>query len=100
MSRLIISLLNATVVAVSITSAAVANAQEQHNPLHPSYYARQNSGIEFAPVSNTTRYVDARNPLHPSYARGDQDTGWQPAQATLAHAYADTGNPLHPAYRR
>ena len=49
MSRPIISLLNATVVAVSITSAAVANAQEQHNPLHPSYYARQNSGIEFAP---------------------------------------------------
>ncbi|MEO6024574.1 MAG: hypothetical protein ABIP64_15965 [Burkholderiales bacterium] len=70
MSRKTLSMLSASVVVVSIAGASFANAQDQNNPLHPSFALTSvANGWHATARGSAQRYLDARNPLHPSYAR-------------------------------
>ncbi len=100
MSRKTLSMLSASVVVVSIAGASFANAQDQNNPLHPSYFAGKTSGIDFVASKDAALYVDARNPLHPSFALTSVANGWHATARGSAQRYLDARNPLHPSYAR
>jgi hypothetical protein len=93
-------IISMTAIAVSIISAPLVNAQQPNNPLHPSYFAAKNVGINPISTVGVSRYVDARNPLHPTFARAGDVSNWHTTGGTFVQAYVDANNPLHPKFTR
>jgi hypothetical protein len=93
------TILSSTFFAIAIVSSSFANAQDQNNPLHPSYYAGKTAAVAISSTGSTQRYVDSRNPLHPTYAQGIGGA-WQSTGTGSMQAYVDKRNPLHPSFVR
>ena len=93
------TLLSRTLFAIAIFGSSFANAQDQNNPLHPSYYADKTATVAISTAGGTKHYVDSRNPLHPTYAQA-VGGAWQSTGAGSAQAYVDNRNPLHPSFAR
>jgi hypothetical protein len=93
------TLLNTGLFAIAIVSSSFANAQDQNNPLHPSYYVGMTASVAIS-TGGEERYVDARDPLHPAYARGSASDAWQASGARSMQAHVDHHNPLHPSFKR
>jgi hypothetical protein len=100
MSHHILGIISATVIAVSITSAPTASAQQPTNPLHPSYFAAKSVGINPISIAGGSRYVDSHNPLHPTFARAGDASKWHVTRVASSRAYIDVNNPLHPKFTR
>jgi hypothetical protein len=100
MSRKTLSIVSATVIAFSIISAPLANAQQQNNPLHPAYFAGKNAGINPISTGGVVRYVDLRNPLHPAFGQAGEASNWDATRVASTQAYIDANNPLYPKYTR
>jgi hypothetical protein len=88
------TLLNTGLFAIAIVSSSLAHAQDQNNPLHPSYYVGKMASVAIFASGGGERYVDARNPLHPAYAQGSGSGAWQASGARSTHAYLDHHNPI------
>jgi hypothetical protein len=93
------TILRSTFFAIAIVGSSFANAQDQNNPLHPSYYASKTAAVATSTTSSAPRYVDSRNPLHPTYAQGIGGA-WQTTGTGSTQAYVDKRNPLHPSFVR
>lgn len=99
MSRNTLGIISATVIVVSITGAPLANAQQQNNPLHPTYFAAKSVGINPASTGGVSRYVDSHNLLHPAFGRASEASNWDATGIASTQApYIDANNPLHPKY--
>ena len=95
------TILSSTFFAIAIVSSSFANAQDQNNPLHPSYYANKTAAVAISTSGGGERYGDARNPLHPAYyVQGSVSTAWQASAAGSVPAYVGNQNPLHPSFVR
>jgi hypothetical protein len=92
-------MLNTGLFVIAIVSSSFANAQDQNNPLHPSYYVGKTASVAIS-TGGEERYVDARNPLHPAYAQGSGSGAWQTTGERSAQAYFDRHNPLRPSFER
>lgn len=93
------TLLSSTFFAIAIVSSSVANAQNQNNPLHPSYYAGKTATVAISNTGGGKQYVNSSNPLHPAYAQAFSGV-WQSTRAGSAQPYVDNRNPLHPSFVR
>jgi hypothetical protein len=93
------TILSSTFFAIAIVSSSFANAQDQNNPLHPSYYAGKTAAVAISTTGEAKRYIDSRNPLHPTYAQGIGGA-WQSTGTGSTQAYVDKRNPLHPSFVR
>lgn len=93
------TILSSAFFAIAIVSSPFANAQDQNNPLHPSYYANKAAAVTVSIAGSAKPYVDSRNPLHPTYAQGIGGA-WQTTGVGSMQAYVDNRNPLHPSFVR
>jgi hypothetical protein len=98
MSRNTLAIVGAAVIGLTILSAPLANAQQQNNPLHPTYFAAKRVAIHPISTDGVSRYVDAHNPLHPAFARAGEASNWDATGVAATQAYIDANNPLHPKY--
>jgi hypothetical protein len=93
------TILSSTLFTIALVSSSFANAQDQNNPLHPSYYMGKTTAVAISTADGTKQYVDNRNPLHPSYAQAGSGA-WQSTGTGSVQAYVDNRNPLHPSFVR
>jgi hypothetical protein len=93
------NILSSTLFTIALVSSSITHAQDQNNPLHPSYYAGKTVAVAISTTGSAQRYVDSRNPLHPTYAQGIGGA-WQSTGSGSMQAYVDNRNPLHPSFVR